>query len=70
MEENEFSETYSTSVVKSILAAWATNNSLLVIANDKVRLITDAELTNNLKYKLNGVANVVYVSEYETGNIN
>ena len=53
-----------------MLAAWATNNSLLVIANDKVRLITDAELTNNLKYKLNGVANVVYVSEYETGNIN
>ncbi len=67
--ENEYTEVYSTSVVKSIVDAWATSNSVLVNINDRARLITHDELVNSLKYNVTGTANVGYVSGYETGSI-
>ena len=54
---------------KSIVDSWATSNSLLVNINDSVRLITQDELTNNLKLKISGGANAVYVSGYEVSPI-
>ena len=67
--ENVYSAEYSTSVLKNIVESWATTNSLLVNINDKARLITQNELVNNLKYKLNGTANVGQVSGFETSDI-
>ena len=67
--ENEYTEVYSTSVVKSIVDAWATSNSVLVNINDRARLITHDELVNSLKYNVTGAASVGYVSGYETGSI-
>ena len=67
--ENEYSEAYSTSVVKSIIDAWATSNSVLVNINDKARPITNDELVNSLKYNVTRSANVGYVSGYETGSV-
>ena len=67
--ENEYTEVYSTSVVKSIVDAWATSNSVLVNINDRARLIMHDELVNSLKYNVTGAANVGYVSGYETGSV-
>ena len=67
--ENEYTEVYSTSVVKSIVDAWAISNSVLVNINDRARLITHDELVNSLKYNVTGAANVGYVSGYETGSV-
>ena len=67
--ENEYTEVYSTSVVKSIVDAWATSNSVLVNINDRARLITHDELVNSLKYNVTGAANVGYVSGYETDSV-
>ena len=67
--ENEYGGEYANNTVKSIVDKWAASNSLLANSEDKVRLIYDDELSNDLKYNIYGVANIGYVDGYEDGLI-
>ena len=67
--ENVNSCVYFSCQLRTIVDAWASENSLLVNINDKARLITEDEIQNNLKYRFTKDTNISYVSAFETSSI-
>ena len=65
----EYGGDYATNRIKTIVDTWAKTNSLLASSNDKVRLIYEDELRENLKYNIYGVANIGYVDGLENSLI-